>query len=116
VILGNLENYVTDRASHSRRLVSSATLLWENHTACKNSAGRVINNVTLRNFCYRCVVEDNIATKIEPLAEAAERRPWSGALPPQISHSVTFLPPVYLIQDSRSLVCVCVNGDSEMIH
>jgi len=73
VILGNLENYLTDAASHSRRLVSSTTLLWENHTACENSAGNVMNNVALRNFCYRCVVEDNITTKIEPPAEAAER-------------------------------------------
>jgi hypothetical protein len=47
MILGNLENYLTDRASHSRRLVSSATLLWENNTACKNSAGNVIINVAL---------------------------------------------------------------------
>jgi hypothetical protein len=116
VILGKLEKCVTDKASHSRRLVSSVTLLWKNHTACKNSAGNVINNVALRNFCYQCVVEEIITTKTEPPAEAAERHPWSGAVPPHISHSGTFLPPVYFIQDSHSLVCVCVNGDSEVIH
>jgi hypothetical protein len=37
---------------------------------------------------------------------------WS---PLCISHSVTFLPPVYLILDSHSLVFVCVNADGEMI-
>jgi len=80
VILGNLENYLTDTVSHSRRLVSSTTLLWENPTACENSAGKVINNVALQNFCYHYVVEDNITTKTEPTAEATERHPWSVAL------------------------------------
>jgi len=81
VVLGNFKNYLIDTASHSRRLVSSATLLWESRTACKNSAGNVINNVALRNFCYYCVAEDRITMKIKPPAEAAERHPWSVAVP-----------------------------------
>jgi hypothetical protein len=70
VILGNLKNYLTDTLSHSRRLVSSTTLLWENPTACENSAGNVISNVALQNFCCHCVVEDNVTKKTEPPAQA----------------------------------------------
>jgi hypothetical protein len=86
----DLENYLTDTASHSKRFVSSATLLWENHTACGNLAGNVINNVAVWNFCYHCVVEDNITTKDWTTCWGHRKTPLE-CCPPHISCSVAFI-------------------------